>query len=392
MPYVVVRNNKITMKKIVLVCCSLLIVCAEKVSAQHMESVYETVSNIGLGWNLGCVFDGSASVIKGTPGFVVDYENGYDFPPVEEGLFRFAAEKGVTAVRIMVMWGEHVDMETWEIRKDWMDRIQEVVDYIIGNGMYCMLCLNGDLWSDYETDNWLTMESGKYEITSFRFKTIWKQVAERFNSYDSKLIFDAINEPGELLWDDAPEASLHTLNLFNQDFVDVVRSTGGNNLYRNLAVSVYTGQGNNERNFKVFRFPDDYTDEKHIFISHHIYYIDTVTKKLSETSKEKIQSTLSLLDTYFLSKGIPCILGETGLFPLTIGEVPVVDKCEYYEYLLHAAAEMGLSAMAWDDIVDGMDRYYVRLSEPEAFETMLRNSPAAGRTHWNQSGTDFRTR
>lgn len=375
------------MKKVaVIVSICLLAFHTGKLHGQHMESVYETVSKIGLGWNLGCVFDGNEQALTDTPGFTVDFENGYDFPPVTEELFRFVAKQGVTAVRIMVMWGEHVDMETMEIRKDWLDRVQEVVDYIVGNNMYCILCFCGDAASKSPLTNWLVADYNNYELISIRFKAIWQRVAERFANYDSYLMFDSFGElvDSQLRFDDTSEENYEAFNLLTQDFVDAIRETGGYNQYRNLLLNIYSGQSHREKFFQKFRMPKDISED-HLMISHHIYTEDF--QIFGEQVENDVLPTIHLLNKYFVEKGIPCIAGEIGgLLDMWPEAVKETEREKYYEFLVRETAKYGIPCLAWDDVVDGMDRYYIRLSEPEAFSTMLRNAPVAGRQHWNQSG------
>lgn len=359
------------------------------VRAQHMESVYETVRNISLGWNYGCAFDGSEWQRYGTPGFVVNYEEGSDFPPATEDLFQMAAQNGVDAVRIMIMWGEFVDNRTMEIRKDMFDRIQEVADYIINSGMYCILSMKSDPSSEYERLRWFSADYSNYPEISRKYKEIWRQVAERFREYGPLLIFDSFNEIVDANgnWENAPQESYDATNMLNQDFVNVVRATGGNNIYRNLLVSIYTGQSDSEEKFEAFKFPNDVTDEKHIFVSHHIYYIDPDARRMTQSfSVPKINHVLELLNKYFISKDIPVIMGESGMCPLTVPDVTENDRCEYYEYLLSKASQYGISALAWDDVIDGSDRYYRKLSSPACLQVMKNNSPVKGRAIWNSSG------
>jgi endoglucanase len=333
--------------------------------------------------------DGSATSKAGTPGFVVNYEEGGDFPPAKEELFRFVASQGIDAVRIMVMWGEQVDMRTMEIRKHYFDRLNEVVDYIINSGMYCILSFYTDPSSNNDRENWLCADYQNYELISWRFKEIWKQVANHFKNYGPLLVFDSFNElvDAQCRWENMPAESYEALNRLTQDFVDAIRETGGNNVYRNLLVSIYSGQGCIEKSFEAFEFPRDWTSEKHIGVSHHLYHIDDTYKCLTdERSKPAIDWGVHLLNKYFISKDIPVVLGEFGMCPLTVADVSIEERCRYYSYLLDKTSEYGISALAWDDVADSMDRYYCRLSSPTCFQTMKDHAPVSHRKQWNTSG------
>ena len=68
-----------------------------------------------------------------------------------------------------------------------MARVNEIVDYVIDEGMYCIV----NIHHDTGTHGWLNADPAKYLEISRRFKAIWQQVAERFKGYDERLLFEA---------------------------------------------------------------------------------------------------------------------------------------------------------------------------------------------------------
>ena len=46
----------------------------------------------------------------------------------------FMKQEGFNAIRVPVTWWQHLDVDD-NIDASWMDRVQEVVDYVINEGM-----------------------------------------------------------------------------------------------------------------------------------------------------------------------------------------------------------------------------------------------------------------
>lgn len=94
---------------------------------------------------------------------------------------------------------------------------------------------------------------------------MWTQIAEAFNDFNERLMFEAQNE--ELGWDsiwnrwsgtngEEKRASYDLVNRVNQVFVDVVRETGGNNSGRHLLISGYNTDVELTCD-ELFKMPDD---------------------------------------------------------------------------------------------------------------------------------------
>ena len=163
---------------------------------------------------------------------------------------------GFRTVRIPVSWHNHVD-GSYQITKQWMDRVQEVVDYAVNDGMYVILNVHHDNDEKYMYPNTAHYEQSKKYMT-----TVWSQIAERFKDYDNKLIFETMNEPRlvghQNEWWINPSNSdcidaVKTINKLNQDILDTIRSSGGNNGTRYVAVPGYdcSVDGATNENFQL---------------------------------------------------------------------------------------------------------------------------------------------
>lgn len=123
------------------------------------------------------------------------------------------------------------------IDKDFMDRIDEVVGWILDSGMCCILNSHHDGWSEKFAEDY----DGAMKI----YQKMWEQIAERFNKYGESLMFESINEVGfDSVWNqyggtDGKQEAYDMFNKINQKFVDIIRGSGGNNEKRHLLIATY---------------------------------------------------------------------------------------------------------------------------------------------------------
>jgi len=150
------------------------------------------------------------------------------------------AEAGFKTIRVPVTWYPHLDKEN-RVDLEWMARVEEVVNYVLDEGMYCVLNVHHDA-GDQKTC-WLRADLERFDEINARFVSLWQQIANRFNKYGEHLVFEGW---GEILdkygaWV-CPEDSnaFEAMNRLAQSFVNTVRATGGNNAQRNLMICTYS--------------------------------------------------------------------------------------------------------------------------------------------------------
>lgn len=87
------------------------------------------------------------------------------------------------------------DGPDYKIDTDWLDRVQEVVDYVVDNDMFAIVNMHGDGY--YTVDHsWLLCAEDDDKQTEIKDKygKVWTQIADRFKDYDQHLIFESMNE------------------------------------------------------------------------------------------------------------------------------------------------------------------------------------------------------
>ena len=109
----------------------------ENTEVKEFETASEAVQKMAAGWNLGNSLDAFSSDIE--PGSPIEkYETAWGQPATEDFLMKQLAAKGFTAIRVPTTWWQHMDKDGL-VDSLWMNRVQQVVDYVINNGMYCLL-------------------------------------------------------------------------------------------------------------------------------------------------------------------------------------------------------------------------------------------------------------
>ncbi|MBQ9993271.1 MAG: glycoside hydrolase family 5 protein, partial [Clostridia bacterium] len=146
---------------------------------------------------------------------------------------------GFNAIRVPVTYFNHTVSSTDTIDTGWLNRIQTVVDYIIAQDMYCII----DMHNDGSTTGWLRVNTSQSDVVQTKYVKLWRQIAEHFKDYNEKLLFQGFNElTNEAnVWGYPGGEDITWVNNLNQQFVNTVRSTGGNNSQRCLVLMPYAG-------------------------------------------------------------------------------------------------------------------------------------------------------
>lgn len=300
------------------------------------RSSAEIVEDIKVGWNLGNTLE--SYNVKGKTGLAT--ETAWGNPKAKEELILKVKESGFNAVRIPVTWGEHMDGDV--IQEEWLDRVQEVVNYAYNNDMYVIINLHHD------DDIWFNPTEEEYKGDSAKLKAIWKQIAERFKEYDDRLIFEGINEErtigSENEWIGGTPEERAVVNKYLQDFVDTVRESGGNNSERTLIVTSYAASAE-EVAMNNLKVPND----RHIIVSLHYYapwkFAEGQTTEFGDTEKAELDAKFSLMKEKFIDKGIPLIIDEFGC----VAKADDETRAEYYHYYISTAKSYGIKCFVWDN-------------------------------------------
>ena len=361
--------------------------------AQSFETAQEAVTNMGVGWNLGNTLD--ATKWGQTQGWnwpsVTAHENEWGQPTTKPELLKMMKEAGFGAIRVPVTWFQEMD-SNGKVKAEWMKRVHEVVDYVINNGMYCILNVHHDTGEG--EDHWLYANTTCYNNVKDTYQYLWQQIAAEFKDYDQKLLFESYNEMLDKYgsWNyamsnrtggyDETEAkdAYNAINQFAQLFVNTVRSSGGNNDKRNLVVNTYGAccggkWGTNElpmEPLKQMKLPTDMTTGHLIFQVHS--YPGLKSNNLSSI-KTQVTTMMSDLKTVLAAKGAPVIIGEWGTLNDDSDVNYANNKTNYLDFCKHFVTEAKKNDIAtfyWMGLTDGVFRSQPLFSQPDLAETIVK--------------------
>ena len=190
----------------------------------------EITAAMGMGWNLGNQLEASSAGIPS--------ETAWGNPVIKEELIKTVKEQGFKTVRIPVSYllkiGEAPD---YKIDEEWLNRIQEVVDYVVNNDLYAVVNMHGDGYYTVDKGWLLCVEDDEKQVEiKAKYEAVWKQVAERFKDYDEHLIFESMNEEFDNTYGKPNAKGYENINAYNRIFVDTIRKTGSNNAKRWLLI------------------------------------------------------------------------------------------------------------------------------------------------------------
>jgi len=316
----------------------------------------QIIEKIKIGWNLG----NNLEAIGG--------ETAWGNPIVTKDLINLVKKSGFNAIRIPCSWYQYmVDVNTAEIKKSWLTRVKEVIQYCYDNDMYVILNIHWD-------GGWLENNCNKEKLSEVkaRQKAFWEQIATFMRDYDEHLLFASANEPNV---SDATQMSV--LNTYHQAFIDAVRSTGGKNYYRVLVIQ---GPSTDiEKTYNLMNnLPKDVVDDRLVVEVHYYtpyqfclmtedanwgkmfyfwgkdYHSVTMPDRNATWGEESTMCSLfEMMKTKFVDKGIPVIIGEFAVIKRTnlTGEdlnLHLCSRAYYLKYLTQQSKNYGIVPFYWD--------------------------------------------
>ncbi len=280
------------------------------------------------GWNLGNTLE--------APGG----ETAWQKTKTTQKLIDFIKSQGFRSVRIPCSWDVHSDADG-KIDSAWIARVKEIVRYCINDSLYVLL-------NDHWDNGWIEVKGFTSSIDDFqpvteniitskiiRLTNLWTQIANAFSEFDNHLLFAGLNEPFQdyRLFHGRHQQLTPILMRYNQTFVNAVRSTGGNNVKRILVVQAPATNIDSATKSEVgFTMPNDVAGANNLMLEVHYYdpwnfcgesneakwfwgshnHIAGDTHNCNWGEQQDMERLMEALETKFVSKGYPVIIGEYG--------------------------------------------------------------------------------
>ena len=353
------------MKQILLLACGLLM--SFSAQAQSFENAKDAVKNMGVGWNLGNTLDANDASKTWTT--TEQHETCWGQPVTKPELMKMMKEAGFNSIRVPVTWYQEMDSDG-NVNEAWMNRVKEVVDYVIDNGMYCILNVHHDT-GDGNT-HWIHASSTNYNKNKAKFEKLWKQIAETFKDYDQHLLFEGYNEmlDDNNTWNEPKNKTdgYKAINDYAKSFVTTVRNTGGNNEKRNLIVNTYSASSTPN----AMQNLDKPENSNHIIFQIHSY----PNWQTKSNAKNEIDNLISNIKAKLIDRA-PVIIGEYATFTTWPSEIDYYAKDKEValyamDYLIKKTKENGIGTCYWMGMSDGSYRDMPAFHQADLAQTLIK--------------------
>jgi endoglucanase len=280
------------------------------------SNAVQLAAKFKLGFNIGNTLE------------AIGGETAWGNPQVTQAFVDKVKASGFTAIRIPCSFDQYASQSTAKIQDAWLERVKQVVQYCVNDGLYVILNIH---WDGGWLENNVTTRA--QSAVNAKQKAFWQQIATKMRDFDEHLMFASANEPNS-----SDATSMSVLLSYHQTFVDAVRSTGGRNTYRVLVLQGPSTNIDHTSNL-MNTLPTDPTPNRTMVEIHYyepfqftalssdapwgnmFYYWGQGNHSTIEPSRNPTWGEEDFLLTQFpkmkakfVDKGIPVILGEYGAY------------------------------------------------------------------------------
>ncbi|NLL04669.1 MAG: cellulase family glycosylhydrolase [Clostridiaceae bacterium] len=303
-------------------------------------SALELTKEMRLGWNLGNTMD--AFGVAG-----LDSETCWGNPKTTKAMIDKVKETGFNTVRIPITWSGHIgSAPDYTIDQAWLNRVEEIVNYVLDNDMYAIINLH------HEESHWLVPTYANQDRTTAQVKKLWEQIATRFKDYSDYLIFETMNEPRVIgsssEWSGGTYENRAVINALNLAAVNTIRATGGNNNKRFLMIPTHAACGLTDA-INDLVIPNN---DSRIIVSIHSYspYLFCMVETSdftwgSNNDKASLSSEFDALYNKFIRNGRAVVIGEFA----SIDKNNLSSRITHAEYYVQEAKKRGIPVIWWDN-------------------------------------------
>jgi endoglucanase len=291
----------------------------------------ELVKEMRLGWNLGNALDADPN------------ETGWGNPMTTPSMMDAVQAAGFNTVRIPVTWHHHMGSgPDFTIDPTWLDRVEEVVRYVLTRGLYAIVNTHHDAWVS-------VMPNADETAITERLVKLWTQIAARFKDEDEHLVFETLNEPrttDDTQWNGGTIAARTLLNNYNLAAVNAIRATGGNNTLRHLMIPTHAASASTTC-INELTIPND---DPNIIVSLHTYFPNDLSFGGACTwgsTEEKTAMTTELdrIANLLPKRGRAVVIGEWE----TVHQDNTAVRVDHAKTYAKAVVARGMLPIWWDN-------------------------------------------
>ncbi|KEP47406.1 glycoside hydrolase family 5 protein [Rhizoctonia solani 123E] len=336
-------------------------------------SAKETFARMSPGWNLGNTLD------------ALPIEGGWNSPPVQNATFSQIYADGFRSVRIPLTFVNQFisGAPSYTVNATWLSRVNYVVDAALSTGLYAVVNVHHDSW------DWADMSGNKpdLEARKAKFEKLWEQLATVLKDKNEKLLFESLNEPVG-----STQADANAYNDLNMRFLNVVRSTGGNNPQRVLSLP---GLNDNSQYLtQWFAPPNNYTSDKWTVRFHYYSPWDFTSNSWGKTFWGSDADRAAVDSDFAQVRGnftVPILIGEYGTSAVG-GAIEKAAGWAWYDHVVRTAIKYTMVPQWWDNGNDFYDRTAAKWRDVTTKNIVI--AAAAGKINtipYNGNGTGIYT-
>ena len=309
------------------------------------KNIFEIVSEMKIGWNLGNSLEAAAPDNKENA-TIKEFEENWGNPCTTKEMIMKVKEAGFNTIRIPVTWWKKTDInDNYKIDIEWFKRVKEVVNYVYEEGMYVII-------NTHHEDDWLIPIEENLEERKKILEAIWTQISEFFKDYDYHLIFETMNEVRligtDFEWTEGTKEARKIINELNEVAVSAIRQSGGNNRSRAIIIPVYGARACKET-IDDLEIPNN---DENIIISIHAYFPYFFCMVPNETSswgtpeeKAELKDLLDGVSDSARKKKRHLMIGAFG----TINKDNEEYRVEYTKFYVDECKKRNIMCILWDN-------------------------------------------
>jgi aryl-phospho-beta-D-glucosidase BglC (GH1 family) len=329
-------------------------------------------------------------------------ETGWGNPLITQNLIDVLKGAGFNAIRIPCgYWNQgHMNKKTGKIDDVWLNRVKEVVQYCVNDGMYVMINRHHDN-AGYKDNTGNDIDASKLsgaQLDSAKaiHKAVWEQVATTLRDFDEHVMFASYNEPSA-----NDLVSSTNLRDLHQIFINAVRSTGGKNAYRTLVIQAPSTSLDLANYFSTDGIPGLPVDQvpNKLILEFHWYApvnfcilkggdasygkewrywganfhstTDPLHSSVAGSEEDYVEKNMQWAKKNFVDKDIPLLIGEFGAenhaasytddkgvyHPQLLGHpadsiLSLRSKAHFFRVIAQKARENKISTFLWAGVID----------------------------------------
>ena len=343
-------------------------------SFYYKYSAIELVNDMGIGYNLGNTYNYSDDLgNESKENFEI--KTWGTILPTKKAINKIK-KIGFKTIRFQVKYMNYTN-EIDIINSEWINKIKEIVKWIINSNMYCILSI-------YHDNNFWEI---KGQNSKDKYINLWTQIANEFKDFNYHLVFESFYDFGFLCY------SYYFGNCYigefflSQIFVNIIRNSNGNNKERLLIIPGVSSEielNNIFNDFYEMNFPkdpanklaislnlffpgdvdinwDEYNENELIYLYDNLgleYFFIPNYKWGRDNDYKNIINIFKILKRIFIDKDYPVVIGEIGIYNKHI-EKNSIRQFLYTIFSISSEYE-GILPCLWDisEKIEGDMNYY----------------------------------